>query len=331
MEKTILPTDTRVFDEILAAIKKGSTFCLIGHQNPDADVIGAELAMASLIRRIDPAKKVTIGNSGKPPSYLSFLPGFDAVKNTGRIEGQYDVLIVFECSGAERMGDIFDLKSQAKTVINIDHHLHNPMFGHINYVESDTSSISEILYKIFLKSGLPLQKEEAICLYTGVVSDTGWFRYSNTNAQTHDIAARLLEKGVPVAELSERITMSRTEAFQRLLGSVLSSMQFYLNNRVVLLTVPLSLMKQLGAEADDLDEVINVGLMNESVAVSILLKELEEKDVVKVSFRSKERWDINKVARKFNGGGHKNASGCKISGTLDDVRKTVLKEFESFF
>src|SRR5687768_9933058 len=208
--RTVPATDPAILDQILAVLKEGQTFCLSGHQNPDGDVIGSELAMASLIRRLDPRKQVHIQNAGPVPKAVSFLEGAESVQNVDRVDGFYDVVIVFECSGADRMGSIIDFGTQAGRVVNIDHHLHNPNFGHVNFVEPATSSTAELIFKIIDHSGLPLKTSEAIALYTGMVMDTGWFRYGNTNEQTHRIAARLLAAGVPVAELSERIYLSKS-------------------------------------------------------------------------------------------------------------------------
>jgi len=280
-------TDPTLLDQILTALKEGQTFCFSGHRNPDADVIGSQLALASLIKRIDKNKKVTIQNSGRPAGTLSFLKDFSSVKNVDKAEGSYDVLIVFECSGADRMGNIIDFKTQVKKVINIDHHLHNPNFGHINFVEPATSSTSELIFKIFERAGVQPDRDEAIALYTGITADTGWFRYGNTNSQTHEIASQLLTAGVPVAELAEKVYMSRSEPALRILGWVLTYMKFHFDNRVSLLTLPQNIFVEFGATPEDLDEVVNFGLLNKTSVVSVLLKEREDKSEVKISLRSK--------------------------------------------
>lgn len=326
----IPPTDLAVVDEILSTIRESHSFCLSGHQNPDGDVIGSELAMASLIRRLNQKSKVDILNAGPVPKSVSFLPGADQIQNVARVEGKYDVVMVFECSGADRMGGIIDFETQAVKVINIDHHLHNPNFGHINFVEPATSSTGELIYKIIERSGLPVERNEAICMYTATVTDTGWFRYGNTNEQTLAIASKLLAAGVPVAELSERVYLSKTETAVRLLAWVLSNMTLHFEKRVALLTLPEQVFRDLGATPDDLEEVVNHGLQIESVVASALLK--ERKGVgVKASLRSKGDWDINRVARTFGGGGHKNASGCQITDSLDGAKSAMLRELETLF
>ncbi len=323
MSHPIPPTDGPAIDKIVAALKSAKTVCLSGHENPDADVIGSQIAMASLIRRLSPKASIDIINSGPAPAYLSYLPRMDSIQSASKIVKTYDVLVVMECSGADRMGNIIDFKTQAKTIINIDHHLHNPNYGHINFVEPVTSSTAELIFKIFERAGLTLTSEEAVCLYTGIVTDTGCFRYGNTNVQTHRIAGKLLERDVPVAMVSERLYMSRTKAAMELLAWALSHLELVMNDRAALLTLPEEVMKKSNAKPDDIEELVNYGLQCESTVISALLKE-KEAGLVKVSLRSKGDVNVNQIARQFGGGGHQNASGCTVPGTLDAVKASVV-------
>jgi phosphoesterase RecJ-like protein len=322
-------TDFSTVDKILEVLKSGRSFCLSGHQNPDADVIGSALALESLIKRLGSGKKVDILAFGHPPKLLSYLPGFDRIKSVVKADGHYDVCIVLECSGADRMGNILDFDSQVKTVINIDHHLHNPNFGHINWVEPTTSSTAEMVFKIFDRAKVPLTKETAMCLYTGLVSDTGCFRYGNTNLQTHDIGGKLIEAGAPVAQISETLYMSRSWPSFQLWSKALANVKFFFDRRVAVMSIPQSLYAEVGATPEDTEEIVNSGLQLESAVVSILLK--EKSPDVKISLRSKGNWDINQVAKRFGGGGHRNASGCTFSGTLADAERSILKEVEKLF
>lgn len=325
---TIPPTSKEALDAIASLLNEGQTFCLSGHQNPDGDVIGSSLAMASLIRRLDPRKRVDLLNAGKPPRSVSFLPGVDRVQSVQQVDGKYDVLIVFECSGADRMGNIIDFKSQVGKVINIDHHLHNPNFGDVNFVEPHTSSTAELIWKIFDHMKMPLTVDEATCLYTGMVSDTGWFRYGNTISQTHEIAARLLAAGVNVAALSERLYLSKSETALRLLAWCLTHLRLSHDGKVAMMSLPSRVFRELGASPDDIDEIVNAGLQIESVQVSAFLKEKDNPPEVKVSLRSKGDTDINQVARKFGGGGHRNASGCRLTIDLASAEKALLGEID---
>jgi len=327
VNSTALP---ETLDLILQVIRQENTFCLSGHQNPDADVIGSQLAMSSLIRRLNPAKKVDILNSGAAPKYLSFLKGFESIRSVEKIDGAYDVVVVFECSGADRMGKIIDLSKQAKTVINIDHHLHNPLFGHINYVEPDTSSTAEIIFKIFERAGLEINKEEAVCLYTGLITDTGCFRYGNTNVQTHSIGARLIAAGVPVGLVSEQIYMNRSKPAVRLLAHALSKMEILMDDRVALLELPQDVFKATNATEDDIEEIVNAGLLMESALVSILFREKADGSI-KLSLRSKQDYDVNKIARFFFFFFHRNASGATFSISLREAKALVVAEVRKLF
>lgn len=149
--------------------------------------------------------------------------------------------------------------------------------------------------------------------------------------QSHQIAAELLKAGVPVAELAERAHMSRTPAAMELLSWVLSHRKLYYNNRLAVLTLPEEVFRGAGAQPDDTDEIVNHGLMMDCVQVSALLKEKTGPSVVKISLRSKGDVDINQIARAFGGGGHKNASGCGMTCSLDEAEKALVAEMSRLF
>lgn len=287
--------------------------------------------MRSLLKQINPQNKIDIQNCGPVPRSLSYLPTIDVVKNVKKVEGSYDVLLVFECSGADRTGNIIDFKSQVKKVINIDHHLHNPNFGHINFVEPTTSSTAEMIFKIYDRSGFKLNLDDAICLFTGIVADTGWFRYSNTNVQTMSIATQLLGMGIPVEVLSERIYLSRSKPGLKLVAWALSNMKLVMDDRVALMSIPDHIITSFGATSDDMEELVNQGLQMESVVASVFLREKTNPTEIKISLRSKGNFDINQIARIFGGGGHKNASGCKMNCDLETATSNIIKELPRIF
>ncbi len=324
-------TESSPVDRILDLLKEGQTFCLSGHQNPDGDVIGSELALGSLIKRLGSKKRVDIQNNGPVPKSVGFLPGANQIKNVKHVDGKYDVLIVFECSGADRMGGIINFETQVGKVINIDHHLHNPNFGHINFVEPTTSSTAELIFKIFDRSGLLLHADEAMCMFTGLVTDTGWFRYGNTNPQSLSIGSKLLATGFKIEDLSERIYLSKSKTALPLLSRVLAGMTLHYDDRMALLKLPESLFKEIGATPDDVEEIVNQGLQMETVVASVLLKEKTNPPAIKVSFRSKGNYDVNQVARVFGGGGHRNASGCTILQDLAEAEQSIIKEMRRVF
>ncbi len=317
--------------QILKILKTGQTFCLIGHQNPDADVIGGQIALSSFIKRMGPGKKISLFNCGQIPRYLSFLQGFEEIQSVEKVDGLYDVLISLECSSGDRMGRIFELKTQAKQIINLDHHMSNSMFGTVNWVDAKASSLAEIIFKIIDSSGLPMTRSEAMALYVGMVTDTGCFRYGNTTRETHKIAAALLEHELPIGDISERIYMSRTSQAMKLFSYTFQHLTYECGERLTHVSIPQTVIDGMAAQPDDMEEIVNVGLQQASVQVAVLFREGPRPGDVKVSFRSKGQIDIHAIAKKHGGGGHKNAAGCTLNGSIDSVIALVLPDLKGLF
>lgn len=238
---------------------------------------------------------------------------------------------MFECTELERTALKVDLKKHARHIINVDHHLFNANYGSINYVDPKASSTTDMVYKIIQHSGFPLTKDEALCIYAGLVTDTGWFKYGNTTPESHRIAAALLEMGVKVTDVYEKIQLGRSLAAVNLLGWALSHMDLFYEGRVAVMTIPRTVYEKNGATPDDMDEIVNYGLLMDKTVVSILLRENPDQISVKVSFRSKNAWDVNQIARSFGGGGHKNASGCTLNAPLSDSREKIIQSVAHLF
>jgi bifunctional oligoribonuclease and PAP phosphatase NrnA len=268
---TLTPTKRdKIIRDILKAVKKGKTFLLSGHHKPDGDTVGSELAFASLLRRWK--KKVDIINAETVPPSLMFLPGIDKVKAMKKVEGHYDVAVVFECSGADRMGNIIDLDTQVGTVINIDHHAHHAFFGDINWINPKASSNSEQLFHLFKLAKMKITRDEATALFVGLVTDTGRFQQENTNPDSHRVAAGLLEAGMDVADVCRRLFATRSQAQLQVLGRSLASMRLEAQGRVAVLTVTEEDFKAAGAGPDDTEDIVNHGLMVPSVDAVVFVR-----------------------------------------------------------
>jgi bifunctional oligoribonuclease and PAP phosphatase NrnA len=321
--------NTKVIDDILRAVRRGRTFFLSGHEKPDGDTVGSELAFASFLRRL--GKKVDIYNAEPVPPHLMFLPGADKIKTAKKVAKTYDVAVIFECFDAHRMGDIIDFKTQAGTVINIDHHAHHSFFGHINLINPKASSNSEQLFFVFQKARLPLTRAEAMALYVGLVTDTGRFQQENANPDSHIVAAGLLETGIPVAEIARKLYYTRSESALKLLSRALASLRLELDGRVSVMSLGQRDFAEAGSGPEETEDIINYGLMVPSVQVALLLRELDRPGFVKVSFRGKGLVDLNALAVSYGGGGHKNASGCTVEGTLEQTAGSLLAKLAALF
>ncbi len=314
-------------EQVSQVLKKNRTFFLTGHEKPDGDTVASELAVLSLLERM--GKKVTVCNREKVPEVLKFLPGSGKIKAAKKLSGKFDVAIVFECNDSARMGDIVDLKSQVGIVINVDHHLHNTLFGDINWVNSKASSNSEQLYYLFEHLKMPLTEDEASCLYTGIMTDTGRFQHSNTNSETLWIASRLVERGANVAQLCERIYGENGLGWVRLLGAAIASMKLLKQNKIISMKLAKGDYSKMGANEDETEDIVNYGLQIPTALISILFKESPSSGAIKISFRARRNVDVSSLAQQFGGGGHKYASGCTVPGPLDRAVPKVLKLAEA--
>jgi len=310
---------SKALDAIARAVRRGRTFFLAGHQKPDGDTLGCALAFAGLLRRL--GKRADIYSTDPVPEILRFLPGAARVKVARRVAKKYDVAVIFECADAARMGDIIDLDKQARTVINIDHHLHHNYFGDINLIHPQASSNAEQLYPLFERLKVPLGKAEATALYVGLVTDTGRFQQENTTPESHRVAGALVRAGVPVADVSRRLFGTRPPAALRLLGRALATMSLERNGRLAVFKITRADCRAAGGGPEDTEDVVNHGLMIPTVEVSAFFR--EEDGQVKASFRGKGKVDLCRLAVSFGGGGHRNAAGFTVPGPLEKVAATA--------
>jgi phosphoesterase RecJ-like protein len=312
----------RTVKKIVDVFRQKNTFFLTGHEQPDGDTVGSELALAGYLKSL--GKRVTVANIGPVPEMFKFLPGARSIRSAPRVPGRFDVAVVFECSGPERMGHIIDLKKQAGIVVNVDHHIHHGLFGDINLIDAGASSNSEQLCQVFAMAGHTLSKAEATALYVGLVTDTGKFQQENTRPQSHRVAAHLMEAGVNVADVFRHVYATRSVPSLHLLSRALASLRLVAEGRISVIRLTRADFLETGAHKDDTEDVVNQGLLPKSAQVSLFLREREEGGV-KVSLRGKGHVDLCHLAVSFGGGGHKNASGVTLEGTLDSVEAKILR------
>lgn len=313
-------------NSILNANKIGITF----HTSPDGDAMGSALGLLNGLRAI--GKNAYITSRDVIGDNLSFLPlGREVDGLTESPTEGTDLVIVVDCGNVERISS--DLSSYNGTVVNIDHHLSNEMYGDLNYVDTKAAATAEIIYELLVSIGFKFDVEDKLlkdigtCLYTSLVTDTGSFRHSNVTKRTHEIAGAL--KGVGVNN-----TLIHTNLFEntpinkvKLFGEALCKMELYFNGKVAVIAIPLELLKRLDMEKADTSDIISTILSIEGVEAAILLKEVE--DGAKASLRSKDKVDVRKVAEIFGGGGHIKAAGVMQRGvTLLEAKENLLFEIE---
>jgi len=310
-------------ERMLEAIKRGRRFLISSHMNLEGDSLGSELAAAYLLKKL--RKSCFICNATPIPRIYNFLPSLDLVKTSPEKIRDFDTALILDCSDIERIGRVKDLIAKDKVILNIDHHPDNNNFGAVNWVNPKASAVGEILYELFQKSGVKLNKDTALCLYIAILTDTGGFRYENTTTKTHMIAGRLLEYGIKPNAIFSRIYEAYQLARMKLLSRALAGLKLNNKSKIAWMSVSENMLRETGATTEDSDGFIELVRSIEGVEVAIFFQEIE-KNKVKVGFRSKGKIDVSEIAHSWGGGGHFAASGCTLKGKLGEVEKKVLKK-----
>jgi phosphoesterase RecJ-like protein len=312
--------------KVAAEIRKHKKFLLSVHTSPEGDAIGSELALAGLLKRL--GKIPIIVNEDPLPDEYKFLPRTETIKiyNPNLRKLDYDCLIVLDCSDLNRTGKVSCLKRDNIPVINIDHHISNSRFGDVNLVDTKASSASELIYELYRQMKVPLDRNCALLIYVGIMTDTGSFRYSNTTPLTHSTAAELMHFGLDVRMIYRNIYESIPFVDVQLLNKILSRVRCVASGRVAWLEVPAKMLEHRKISFDLSDHILSFMRTIKGVQVVALFREnLGTRNEIRFNLRSNGSVDVNKIACAFGGGGHKAASGCTIKGRLQDVRRKVIE------
>jgi len=314
--------------KIIETLLKSKHVLIAAHKNPDGDSLGSQLGLAGFLEKNAIAHIIV--NEGEVPSKYRFMPGIETVLDIDRLTEPleaFDTIVVIECSNLDRIGKVRGLIDEKTIVINIDHHQDNTEFGDINLKETKASAAGEMIYDLIRNGSAPISAAMATNLYVAILTDTGRFHYSSTTPYCLKVAAHLLELGADPVEITEKVYYSLKPQVIRLMGMVISGVEYQLDGRLCLLTVDREMMKTADTGRGDTEGLINYSMYAGGVEVGVLFTELDDKRT-KVSFRSQKDIDVAAVAAHFGGGGHVNASGCIIDSPLDQAREMVLKQIK---
>ncbi len=310
----------------VAELIKGMTgkILITTHKNPDGDAIGSSLGWYHFLKKL--GKEVKIFYRDRIPYFFDFLPGVNEVESGPEIKGEFDWVIITDVSDPKRTG--FE-NIPAKKSLVIDHHITAEPFTDYYIVEPDISSTCELSYGIMkiLEPEL-IDTPIATSLYTGIVTDTGSFNYSNTSPRTLKIASELLERGVePYRVYSSLFERNRINKF-KLLELVLKTLDFALNGKVAHITLYRKFLEETGAYPEESEGFISYPRSINGVEVAVFFKEVEGEGKWKVSLRSKGKVNVAKIAKKLGGGGHRMAAGYETEGDLKEIKSKLFKEIE---
>jgi len=315
----------KAIEKVTQAIKKYNTFLITSHMNPEGDSLGSQLAVAQLLKGM--GKEFAIVDHDKVPGHYRFLPHADLIGQKSCLKGRrFEAALVLDCPSLARTGSIKSAVKRSGCVINVDHHVSNENFGKVNWVEKNTSSAGEMVYKLYKEMNRRITKEAALYLYIAILTDTGSFNYSNTSGATHEIVSELLGYGIEPYDISKRIYGNKTYADIKLLGRALSGLKLVPGGRIAYIVVRKKLFRETGTKSSSCENFISFARSIRGVRVAVFFREdIKKKNVFHVSFRSTMNADVNKIASSFGGGGHKSAAGCTLRGGFEEVKRKVLK------
>ncbi len=308
-------------EKIIEIIKKNNSFLITAHMNLEGDALGSELALYFILKRFK--KKVIICNHDSTPEAYNFLPGHRFIKN--EVGGKkFDVAFVLDCSDLSRSGSVEAKIAKQAFVVNIDHHISNTRFGDINWLEPKASSVCEMIYH--LARGLKvMDKKIALCLYTGIFTDTGNFIYTNTTSDTHKVAASLMGYDICPHEIYRKIHSLCLPEDIKFIGRHISQLKFSSDRKICWVMI-----SRWQERKYDLTEItFSIMRRLKDPLVFIIFKKVG-KERTRVNFRSHSKIDVNKIAKFFGGGGHQRASGTTIAGSLKDSEKRVISFVSDF-
>ena len=303
-------------EEIAALLLAQDKLVLCPHVSPDGDALGSTLALKMALEKA--GKKITVMVDDDVPKAFGFLPQIDCfVKPADGEIVEADLLVVLDASSLDRIGKVAQAV-KAKAVANIDHHISNTQFADYLYLNTEAAATAEILCNLVEKLGITPDKDLATCLYTGIYTDCGSFRFANTTPGTMRAAAKLLEYGARPNEISDALG-TNTRANIEMLGNVLQTLAFYNDGKISTLEIN----SDLYDKDVNTDNFISFARYIEGVDVAVLFKAVEPA-VTRVSMRSQDT-DVAAIALSFGGGGHMRAAGCTVELPLEQAKAKVLE------
>ena len=310
-------------DNIKEEIEKANSIVILTHENPDGDAIGSSLAMYNALKSINKEVDVII------PEYsntFAFLPGAkEIIKETGKV---YDLAIAVDAADEKRLNGWYKYFDEARTTISIDHHGSNKMYADLNYVDPVSPACAQILVVVLQFLNISITREIGTCLLTGIITDTGGFKYPGVNVETFEFAAGLLRMGVNVSDIYKRVLQVKTKPNFELSRLVTNRLEFFEDGKIAFTYITKEDEQNVNAQTGDHEGLVEIGRDIEGVEVSIFIRETEKG--FRASLRSNDKVNVSDVCIMFNGGGHPRAAGCNIQGTLEQAKQKIINQVKMY-
>jgi bifunctional oligoribonuclease and PAP phosphatase NrnA len=300
-------------------------YLVVSHVQPDGDAVSSTLAVGWLLSCL--GKKYTMLNEGPIPKRMEYLWHADEIVNLaeGELPRTYSNVICVDCADFQRVGLTQRFFAQDALIANIDHHPTNNGYGFVTLIKPDAAATAEILFDLLKTFEVEWDIDIATAIYTGLLTDTGGFRYTNTSPKVMAAVSELLALGVNGPELAETLLEEMTLAQVKVLNRALNTLQLTPQGDVAWVYVTPQDMLECNAANEDLEGIVNYPRNIRGVEVGMLFKVIDE-TAVKVSLRSAGKVDVAALAQVFGGGGHTRAAGARVEGTLEQAIPQVLEE-----
>jgi phosphoesterase RecJ-like protein len=313
---------------LIRHLKKSSHILVATHTNPDGDAIGSLIAMGLSLDALN--KKTTLYSESPIPAVYRFLPGVHRVVHHIS-SADYDLAVILDCGNLQRIGTAVSTVNQIPVIANIDHHITNTGFGHLQLIDTSACATAEIIYKLIKEMDVPINRAIATSIYTGILADTGSFRFSNTNKAAFAISREMVELGVDPYDIAQHVYGTYSLSRIKLLNLALDSIEISKNGKLSIMTLTKDMFDKTHTQPEDVDGFINYATRIEDVKVAALIQEnrngignLQNSNRFHVSLRSDGTIDVAVIASSFGGGGHSTASGFNIDSTLSEIKSQIL-------
>lgn len=304
-------------EQICRSLQNLNSFCLITHQSPDGDTLGSAFALKYALEKLN--KNVKIICSDPLPKKFNYL---GSLTSLDEIDGNC-VFVGIDLADTQLLGENL-LKFSDKISLCIDHHASNSEYAKESFIEENAAATAEIIYDVICKLGVEIDKKIASCIYTGIATDTGCFKFSNTTSKTHLIAAKMIELKCDYQKINKTMFDTKTKSQIEIEKYVLESLEFYFNERCAVVSITNELKNKFNVSDEELNLFSSIPIQVEGVLVGVTLKE-KEPGIIKISVRTTGKINASKICSMFEGGGHNAAAGGVIKSDINSAKKTVLE------
>ncbi len=310
------------FAEIGAFFEQHDNYTILTHKSPDGDTLGAGFGLWGYLTAM--GKKANVLNGDGFPERYSFM-----YKGYAPEKFQEQCIIAVDIADPNLLGhSLTEYQQPGRIDLCIDHHISNKYYAKQSYVDGASSAACLILYQLFKELGRPISDQVALCLYTGIATDTGCFKYENTTPAAHIAAAELMQYDFPYAKINRLMFDIRSKGRLAAEHFVEANMEFFAGDKCAMIVLTTETMENCGIRQEEFDGLASIPLTMEGVELGITVKQRHE-NVYKLSVRTTERIDASAFCRQFGGGGHIRAAGCEITGTLEETRSRILAAVEA--